>query len=292
MRTIPGSMSTQLASGVTSFAHVWKVTRRDAAVFCFTDHDRALIFDGLDCEPHVGLRVGVIEKAADLAVDAAHISGALSSAAITETDLTRGLWDGARVDLYRVDWNDTSQRVHLFAGRIGEAKRGVTAFEAELRGLQAPLNVPVGRVFSRYCDADLGDGRCLKDVSGGAFTGSGVVTVVLGSNAFRASGLSAYESEWFTRGKLVWADGAVSEVAAHRDEGGDAIVETLDPPGASLVVGAAFSISAGCDKSFATCKAKFANTVNFRGFPHMPGNDAVQAGPSPGQPLDGASRFS
>ena len=44
-------------------------------------------------------------------------------------------------------------------GWLGEVRRGAQAFEAELRGLQAALNVPVGRVFSRFCDADLGDAR-------------------------------------------------------------------------------------------------------------------------------------
>ncbi len=292
MRTVPSSMSEQLASGVTSFAHVWKVTRRDSAVFAFTDHDRALVFDDLTCEPNVGLRVGAIEKSADLAVDTAHVSGALSSAAITETDLARGLWDGARVDLYRVDWSDVGQRVHLFAGRIGEARRGVTAFEAELRGLQAQLNVAMGRVFSRYCDADLGDARCGKDVGGALYRGAGTVTTVLGTHAFRASGLDAFASDWFARGTLVWAGGGLGEIAAHRSEGADAILELLDAPGEALVVGATFTITAGCDKSFASCRAKFANSLNFRGFPHMPGNDAVQAGPAPDQPLDGSSRFS
>jgi uncharacterized phage protein (TIGR02218 family) len=32
-------------------------------------------------------------------------------------------------------------------------------------------------------------------------------------------------------------------------------------------------ITAGCDKSFATCKARFDNGINFRGFPHVPGSD-------------------
>jgi uncharacterized phage protein (TIGR02218 family) len=180
----------------------------------------------------------------------------------------------------------------LFAGRIGEARRGASAFQAELRGLQAPLNAPVGRVFSRYCDADLGDARCMKDVAGAAYTGAGAVTEVLGSSTFRASGLSDYDTGWFARGRLIWADGGESEIAAHRTEGAEALLETLDPPGALLAIGAAFTITAGCDKSIAICKAKFANTFNFRGFPHMPGNDAVQAGPAPGQPLDGSSRFS
>ena len=33
---------------------------------------------------------------------------------------------------------------------------------------------------------------------------------------------------------------------------------------------------AGCEKSFAACKA-YGNTVNFRGFPHLPGNDHAYA---------------
>ncbi|MGE3292612.1 MAG: phage BR0599 family protein, partial [Geminicoccaceae bacterium] len=36
-----------------------------------------------------------------------------------------------------------------------------------------------------------------------------------------------------------------------------------------------FTIRAGCDKRMETCGAKFANTANFRGFPHIPGQDAV-----------------
>lgn len=43
-----------------------------------------------------------------------------------------------------------------------------------------------------------------------------------------------------------------------------------------------------CDKRFATCRDVFANSENFRGFPHMPGNDAVISGP--GEKRDGSSR--
>ena len=56
-------------------------------------------------------------------------------------------------------------------------------------------------------------------------------------------------------------------------------------------VGDAFAITAGCDKQFATCKAKFANAANFRGFPYMPGNDAVVALPKHNQTMDGGSRY-
>src|SRR5690606_12720976 len=224
-----------------------------------------------------------------LSVDSASIVGALSSEAITEADIARGLWDGARIDIYRVDWTAPDERVHLFAGRIGEVRRGAQAFEAELRGLQGALNVPVGRVFSRFCDADLGDTRCGVDLETAELRGTGEIIEVLSTHAFKASGLEAYADAWFPRGRVVWADETTSEIAAHRAGDDGVIIELLDR--APLALDAAFTIYAGCDKRIETCRAKFANVVNFRGFPHMPGNDALQAGPAAGERLDGSSRL-
>jgi len=115
---------------------------------------------------------------------------------------------------------------------------------------------------------------------------------VLSAAAFRAGGLEAFADGWFARGRLVWDGGGESEVAAHRIADGDTIIEVLDSPGVALAFGATFAIYAGCDKRFETCRAKFANTLNFRGFPHMPGNDAVQSRPVAGEPMDGGSRYS
>lgn len=290
MRDIPEEMTDRLASGVTTFAHVWRVTRCDGDVFGFTDHDQGLIVDGVTCVP-CALIGGAIEKSLGLSVDTASISGALNAEAVTESDLARGLWDGARVDVYRVDWREPNLNVHLFAGHIGEARRGVQAFEAELRGLQAPLNVPVGRVFSRHCDANVGDARCGVDLDAEIYRGEGVVIALIDARAFRVDGLEAFAEGWFARGRLAWDAGGVSEVSAHRFSGGEVVLEVLDAPATDLAPGASFVVTVGCDKRFATCRDTFANTANFRGFPHMPGNDAVQAGPVAGDALDGSSRF-
>jgi uncharacterized phage protein (TIGR02218 family) len=53
-------------------------------------------------------------------------------------------------------------------------------------------------------------------------------------------------------------------------------VVTLEPWQArakEVGVGGAFTVTAGCDKHFKTCKAKFDNSVDFRGFPHVAGID-------------------
>ena len=63
---------------------------------------------------------------------------------------------------------------------------------------------------------------------------------------------------------------------------------TLEPPPFAVVAGDTFKVTAGCDKSFGACKAKFANTINFRGFPHLPGNDAVYTYASGEGMFDGA----
>jgi len=56
---------------------------------------------------------------------------------------------------------------------------------------------------------------------------------------------------------------------------GVAILTLLEAPVRVIAEGDGFSIRAGCDKRMETCGAKFANTLNFRGFPHIPGQDAV-----------------
>jgi len=43
----------------------------------------------------------------------------------------------------------------------------------------------------------------------------------------------------------------------------------------AIAAGDSFDITASCDKTFETCRDRFANAVNFRGFPHIPGQDTV-----------------
>ena len=81
------------------------------------------------------------------------------------------------------------------------------------------------------------------------------------------------------------------EVKRHAVSGATVTVELWQAMSEPVAAGDAFTISAGCDKQFATCKSRFANQANFRGFPYMPGNDTVLSYPSSSTPLDGGSRY-
>jgi uncharacterized phage protein (TIGR02218 family) len=282
MRDIPAALAAALAGETATLAHLWRFTRRDGGVFGFTDHDEALIVEGQLYSAAEGLEALRIEKSASLAVDSSGVEGVLSSAAVSDADLAAGLWDGARCDVWRCDWRAPEARVHLFAGQVGEVRRGPEGFTAELRGLQAALNAPVGRVYARACDAELGDARCGVDLAAPGRRFTGVVAAVLGGRAFEAVGLEAAPEGWLAAGRLLWDSGEASRVLSHRG----AVLELAAAP-SRLAPGAAFTVAVGCDKQLSTCRDRFANVVNFRGFPHMPGPDAVIA--AAGGPVRGGA---
>ena len=132
----------------TTICRAWAIQRRDGVVLGFTDHDARLEFDGILFRPDHGMSARALVQGSGLSVDNSEAAGALSDDAITERDLLAGLWDGATLRMWEVDWNDPRERTLIFAGSLGEVSRGNGAFRAELRGLSEPLNAAQGRVYS------------------------------------------------------------------------------------------------------------------------------------------------
>jgi hypothetical protein len=217
MRQVPAAMQASLDAGTTTHCDCWRVERRDGAVFGFTAHDRDLDFAGLVYQAGSGFGGAMIDAPEGFGPQTGEVIGALDSDVLTTADIEAGLWAGAMVEIWRVDWIDTALRVKTWTGCLGEIRQRDGVFEAELLGPAQALNHEVGRVFARRCDAALGDARCGID-----------------------AGHTAYGQ--------------------------------------------------GCDQRFATCRDRFANSANFRGFPYMVGNDVLQAGPAGETVLDGSSR--
>jgi uncharacterized phage protein (TIGR02218 family) len=277
VRSIDPNLAAHLAAGVTTLALCWRVTRGDGVVLGFTDHDRTLAFDGVDYEPESGLDASEDVSATGFAIGGLEALGALSSERLAAGDLAAGLYDDAEVAIWLVNWTTPAERHLMRVGHLGEVIREDGAFRAEVRGLAAALDQPQGRVFRHTCDADLGDARCGVDLGDPAFTGAGTVAAAADRRRFAAGGLAGFAAGWFDRGRLTWTGGAntgrAMEVRAHRVAGATVTVELWQPMHAAIEAGDAFDVTAGCDKLFSTCQAKFANAINFRGFPHMPGND-------------------
>ncbi len=294
MRAIPATFQAKLDSGATTMAHCWRIDPQGRAPLGFTDHDRDIAFGGVVFEAASGFSASAIEASLGLSPDNVSATGALRSERISEVDLRSGVYDGAEVRLWLVDWNAPGDRALLFRGEIGETTRGAQAFEAEVRGIGERLNRPVCRRYLSCCDLRLGDVSCGVDMTAPELCCAGAVVSVRNGRILLVSGLAAHPDDWFLDGEISWTSGARAG-RSDRVKGQRRIDELVEltlaeTPLPEAAAGDAFDALAGCDKSFATCRDKFANAEAFRGFPFVPGDGWLAARPAAGRPLEGGSR--
>jgi uncharacterized phage protein (TIGR02218 family) len=293
MRTIPPELQARLDASATRLCRCWLVRRQDGIELGFTDHDLDLAFDGVTFRAGSGMDASALQTATGLSVDNAEAVGALSSAAVNEADIRAGRFDRAEVWHWLVDWERPDLRVLQFRGSFGEIRRSDGVFEVELRGLAEALNAPVGRQVLRTCDRAVGDAKCRFDLAQPGFSGEGEAVAGSAGAELRVQGLDGFAEGWFAQGLLTWTSGANAgsrgAVKTDRPAGSLRRLVLWQVPGFSVAVGDRFRVNAGCDKRAETCAAKFDNLLNFRGFPHLPGDDWVTAYPKDGAIHDGAS---
>jgi uncharacterized phage protein (TIGR02218 family) len=286
MKAVSPALAAHLAGEATTLATLWRVVRRDGAVFTFTDHDRDIAYGSETYAATLGYQRAAISTGASLAVDETELLGLLDSAAISEADLRSGLWDHAEVRIFAVNWADLGQgELKLRRGRLGEVTvQDDGSFRAELRGLAQPLQQTIGAIYQPECRADLGDARCGIDLALGAgWTQQAAVEAVAdGVTLVMSAGLSGFPDGWFEGGVAIWQGGAnagvAREVVAWDQATRTLVLFTLPPYPAAP--GDVLRLQPGCDKRWDTCRLKFANRLNFRGEPLIPGPMAALESPT------------
>ena len=262
---------TFLEGQLTTIALCWRIERRDGVTIGLTDHDRDLTIDRLVHCAAPGMIPSAIQRSDGLEADTMDVTGALTSAAISGGDLLAGRWDGARVRVFAVDWTGAEGRVDLGEGTIGAVETKDGGFSAELRGVSAALDRPVAEETSPECRAELGDRRCRVAMAGRrrfvrvVSVDERVVTVDAAEPVLDAYG----------GGLVRWIGGANSGLeSAIAASSGNSVMLRAEP---MLVVAAGdlIELIEGCDKSLATCAARFGNAANFRGEPYLPGIDLL-----------------
>lgn len=290
----PEGMKAHLASGVTTIARAYAVTRQDGLVLGFTDHDRDLRFEGIVFRADTGLTAKALQTATGLSVDNSEAFGALRSDAITDADILAGRYDGADVRAWLVNWADPEMRVLQFRGSLGEITRAGSAFSAELRGLSEALNRPQGWIYHGRCSAVLGDARCRFDLSLPGYAVEREVEAVEGGRVFTWADFATHEPRFFEKGRFEVLTGAAAGLVGvvKGDLPLDAVgrqVELWQALGAPIAPGDRVRLTAGCDKRAETCRLRFHNLMNFRGFPDIPGEDWLMSYPVAAGVKDGGS---
>lgn len=352
MKSASAGLAAHLAGESLTLATLWRIVRRDGQVFTFTDHNRDIVYGGETYLAAIGYQRSAITSNSDLAVDETELLGLLDSASISEDELRAGLWDGASVRIFVVNWADLTQgELKLRRGTIGEViTRDDGSFRAELRGLAQPLQTVIGSVYQAECRADLGDSRCkvplrpslranstsyalgavvrvltLSPAVGNIYDEEGVhyvcttagvsagapptfdptvdATTTDGSVVWTArpawtqpatietvadadvyvlvaDGIEAFASASFSGGVVVWETGTNAGVAREILDWAPASGRRLtlfSPPPFTPSAGDVLRLQYACDKRWSYCRDTFANQLNFRGEPLVPGANAILA---------------
>jgi uncharacterized phage protein (TIGR02218 family) len=211
-----------------------------------------------------------VTRSLGLEPHSAEVAGALSSEALDEDDLSLGRWDGARVRLTVVDWQaPDASAIQLMAGEIGSVSIDGESFSADLNGAAVALQGPVCPATSSECRAEFGDKRCRVDLAGRT-----TVAHVLSSDGGSLT-LDVAVDDRFVLGRLRYLSGGNCGLSTVVLSATGSVVQVRDLPRATVETGCRIELREGCDKRFETCVSRFDNAANFRGEPHLPGNDLL-----------------
>ncbi len=268
------AFSDSLARDLTTIALCWRVARSDGVVLGFTTHDRPLDIAGLRYDAAPGMTPSAISLGDGIEVDTMEFAGALSAAVITGEDLASGRYDGAGLTVFMADWDDlSSSTLRLAGGTIGAIEQrtgsGGGSFTATVRGPTAAFETIAIETCSPDCRAELGDRRCRVDLAP-------LTTTARTTASTRGRiGVVVTAIERFAGGRVRPLEGPNAGLDARiAGVDGDALLLFEALPFA-VAAGTRVELREGCDKTLATCSARFANAVNCRGEPHVPGGDVL-----------------
>lgn len=295
MLDISSSLQSKLDQSFTTLCHCWRVQRNDSVILGFTDHDSDILFNGVRFLASGGLEASQVETAIGLSAASGEVIGAFSHNLITEVDLRNGLYDGASVEIWLVDWNAVEDRVLLDVSIIGEVRHTDSTFNAELRSQASLFDQQRGRTYQKVCAAELGDSRCKVDLLSATYRRPGIVEGYTGG-VIIATLQNPVEEGFFAGGALLFSggenQGARFAIKSHLNFDTRAHICLWATPAGGVTPGTPIILVAGCDKRSTTCHQRFSNIANFRGFPLMPGNDHLLAYPgSRDKAMDGGSFF-
>lgn len=284
-RNISVALQTHIAGDLLTCAYLAKMTLQNASVMGFSSFDRDLIYLGTTYEAGNSLSLTSIVSTLGLDVDNCEVKGILQSTRMTDADIQAGLYDGAIVEIYQVNWTDLTMG-HVYLGKylVGEITTTDGQHQTQLNDYaKQKMQQQIGEVTSRTCRVQQwGDARCKmvatatdpntgqpyqRAATVGTVTDS--VTLSLSSNT-SVTGYYGYGLLKFTSGLNA---GYSREIKQHTLVGGAAALVLQEAFPYTVTAGDTGMVTVGCDRLFGTCVTKFNNAVNHRAEPNIPGSD-------------------
>lgn len=126
-------------------------------VLGFTDHEKNLVVENVVLQAATGAQESVVSTSGDLSFSKREVESVLTSEQIRPADVAKGIYSGAEVETFEVDYTNLGSGRHVLEyGRIGDVTWGDVRFIAEVHGLLAMLSQQQGPLISVTCRAQLG----------------------------------------------------------------------------------------------------------------------------------------
>lgn len=267
---------------VLTIATCFKIELKDGRVFGFTTHSRDIKFIEEDLiYKSSSFTPTASSKSSQMNVDNMDCQLLIDNIDIKKEDIEKGLWDNANVYIFRINWmlkpysyNNVDKIVN---GNIGEVEKHKNAFKTEFRSMTQYLQNNIIDDTKSTCNAFFGDNRCKVNKDEYTFTGQ-IINIISDTEVITSE--LQKQTDYFNYGIIEFTSGNAKGIKAEikQNIGPTNKIELQLPLNYVLSIGDNFKITAGCNKNKDTCKNKFNNLLNFRGFSFIPGMDKITGG--------------
>lgn len=270
MRSVNSNLMQEIMKG--KICNCMKITLQNGTVHGYTDHAANVTVDGVLYVPAPGLQKVKMTLTANAEVSNQEFGSAWVDA--PEEDLRAGLFDSATMEVAWASWKHPEYgRLVVFTGQLGEITWSEEGFKADIVSFMKNLAKNVGNVFTANCRHTLFSteetgyvGACNLSAASYTYTGT-VGTIVIPKWKFNIS--TSQPDGYFSNGQIKFTSGLNNGLSTVIKSHVGGVIELFLPTAFVIAPGDTFEIYAGCDKTLATCKAKFNNVLNFGGFPHI-----------------------
>ena len=282
MKTTSAPLLAFMRSGQEfTLADLYTLSLPDGTVLRYTDFDADLFSGGYTfyssgpvfkrgkARVVIGLEVDTLDveiypKATDLVDGLPMLAAAVA-----------GSFDGSSLKLERAyiyPGTTVVGTINMFTGQFADLEVSRGGIKLRVNSDVADLNINMPRnLYQAACTHTLYDSGCTVNRAGAAAGSS----ISAGTSASYIACSLAYPIEWFNRGYIVFQTGNLTGVRRTVKGYSPGNVYLFNPLPAVPAIGDTFLAYPGCDKDISTCRAKFGNQANFKGFPFIPSPETI-----------------
>ena len=277
MKNISNGLKAAIDAGEISY--LFTILAADNTARRFTDHNVNLTVGGQVHIPTAGIGRMKMKTTNNAEVSNQEIAATIID--MPDGELKSGKWDNAQIEVAICSWRSPGEgKLIIFKGSLGVIQWTDEGFRADIQNYLRDLARNLGNTVTANCRHQLystsGPGKIgACGINRPAHTVNVAVDSVLTQRLKFKIGSSGKATAWASSGFVKFTSGdnagLTYEVKKHLVEGG-ALGESIElylPTIGLITPGTTIELSAGCDKTVATCKAKFNNITNFGGFPHL-----------------------